>query len=680
MKPARLPHALRRLARKLSAPLRDVGGRAALSLQQQRLVDFAMASGDWLWETDFEDRVVWVSATDHDRFGMQSLWVTGERLPDERLLDAGGEPLTPTISLLQLMHQRHPFQRAITLWDSPAGRRYVSLSGVCRFEAGRWCGFRGTARDVSAAVAAQRERESSADVLRKLSEHIPGLLFQYRMHADGRIQLPYASERLREILEVEPDAAARDASCVIDRLHCDDAPGVLAAVAQSAVDMRMWEQRFRVLLPVRGERVLEGRAMPERLAEGSVLWHGMISDVTQQLQDARQVETLARERDSARRAAQLRSELMSRVSHELRTPLNAILGFAQLIERNRSETANESAVVSAVQIQRAGKHLLSLINDMLDLSSLEAKGLTQDLQPLALAPLVERCIELMMPSAQQRPVRLSCRIAASLPAANAELRAFKQVLFNLIGNAIKFSPPGSSVEVDAQPDASGAWVLVSVRDDGAGIAAERMASLFQPFTRLPEKGAHTEGSGLGLAISQRLALAMGGRIDVASEPGRGSVFTLRLAATDLEPLPSGDTGFGMLEALQSPPTFAGRVLYIEDEPINALLMQQFCSAYPGLELTVASTGGEGLALARALIPQLVLLDMNLPDMSGHQVLEALRSDPATAAIRIVALSADALDEHKHAARAVGFDDYWTKPIDFTVVEQGLQAWLGRRGD
>ena len=670
-------NALGRLPAALADALRRVGNRAALSLQQQRLADFAMASGDWLWETDESGRLAWLSSADQSRAGASAPWVLGQTMDDERILDAAGEPVVPPQSLQQLLQRRGPFERVITLCDTPRGRLYVSHSAVCRYESDRWCGYRGTARNVSSAVLGQRERQAAASVLHKLAGQIPDLLFQFRMHADGRIELPYASERIREIFEFDPEDVVRDASGVIDRVHPEDTPRVLAAIAQSASDMTVWQQTFRVVLPVRGERMLSGRSKPERLDDGSALWHGVITDVTQQMHEAQRVQALARERDAANRAAALRSEIMSRVSHELRTPLNAILGFAQLIERNRGDDAPASAVTSAMQIQRAGKHLLSLINDMLDLASLEAKGFDGGLRPLRIAPLVERCVALMAPHAQLQQVSLSTVLAAALPAVSADLRALKQVLFNLIGNAIKFSSAGSMVEIEVGMDDDPEWVIVAVLDHGPGIPADRLPSLFQPFTRLINKGVRKEGTGLGLAISQRLAHAMGGRIDVGSQLGEGSVFTLRLRTSSEAAQPTGETAFDELDAAPTRPRLAGTVLYIEDEPINALLMQQFCAAFPGLHLTVATSGGEGLRVARELAPDLVLLDMNLPDMDGHQVLQALRADAATAGIAVVALSADALEDHARAARDAGFDDYWTKPIDFALVEQGLADWLGR---
>jgi CheY-like chemotaxis protein len=381
---------------------------------------------------------------------------------------------------------------------------------------------------------------------------------------------------------------------------------------------------------------------------------------------------------ASKTAVDLPAEAVTRVSHELRTPLNAIMGFAELIRRNPGADPRETTQ-SAQQICRAGKHLLSLINDLQNIASVEANGLGASLRPMHVANLVQECVGLMTPYANQRRVSLTASVAPSLPAGIADPRALKQILFNLIGNAIKFSGPDSLVRIDAYLDPCAEWIVVSVEDDGPGIPSNAFERLFKPFSRVSGEGVKSEGTGLGLAISQHLAAAMGGAIDVTSCEGQGSVFSLRVPVSG-EPIQHPDESrFEDMSVERQGIELAGNILYVEDEPINAMLMRHFCSSHPGIRLTIAESGVEAIRIARELQPDLVLLDINLPDMHGRDVLSTLRSNPMTMKTPIVALSADALMSHEHSPGQVGFDAHWLKPMDLGRLEIGLAKLLPSRG-
>ncbi len=548
-----------------------------------------------------------------------------------------------------------------------------------RDTAGRAVRFCGIEEDVTARKTAELAREEADAALRKLALQVPGMIYQFQRHPDGRFSFPYASDGIREIYEVTPATAATDAASVVSRLHPDDAARVMQSIERSATDLSLWRETYRVILPHRGERILSGQSSPERLKDGSILWHGLITDVTEQTAAARRVSALREERDAAERATQLRADLMSRVSHELRTPLNAILGFAQLIARDPALRGSH-ALSGIEQIQRAGEHLLSLINDILDLSSLEAGHGSLKLRPVNVGTLLERCIQMLQPHAVGHGLRLSADASEDLPAAQADARAVKQVLFNLIGNAIKYAGNGCSIVVRASADAD--HVHLEVRDDGAGIPANKLGVLFQPFTRIGDEARQRAGTGLGLAISQQLCHAMGGRITAASTEGAGATFTVHLKRDTRRPETTGDTGFDLLfdsgqgQAMSTRlHHLAGTVLYIEDEPVNALIMEQFFAELPEVRLRVASNGADGLRMARELDPALVLLDMNLPDMDGLEVLDRLTASGRTARMTIVALSADAQPEQVRKALSRGVDDYLTKPVDFQLLRDRLREWL-----
>jgi len=419
-----------------------------------------------------------------------------------------------------------------------------------------------------------------------------------------------------------------------------------------------------------GTRHLSFSAVPCFGDDGALTgFRGTARDVSSAIeQEQRRFEAdlaLRLERDSAQRSARLRSELVSRVSHELRTPLNAVLGFSQLLLRDSSDPT-----FYAAQINRAATHLLGLVNDMLDLARLESGREVVDLRSVPTLNVVKRCIELLEAESRRRDVTISWAIAPGADGVRADLRGLTQVLLNLLSNAMKCSARGGKVRVSARNLADGRWAL-DVSDDGPGIAAELLPVLFQPFSRLPASGKR-DGTGLGLSISRQLVDAMGGDISVQSKVGKGSCFTVTLQAAELNLSPASETDFSSFVTAQPtcPLSPALDVLYIEDDPVNALVLDRMMGHLGNVRLHHADTARQGREMAASLTLDLILLDMNLPDGHGLEVLQALR-DEMTTRIPVVALSADALPEAIALARASGFDDYLTKPIDLVALERLL---------
>ncbi len=416
-------------------------------------------------------------------------------------------------------------------------------------------------------------------------------------------------------------------------------------------------------------------AAREALRQLGIAASAMLAERRNRVTSEKQQRDLIIAREAADKAAEVRAEFMSRVSHELRTPLNAILGFAQLMRTKGTQQPMADMLKSVQHIETAGAHLLALVNDMLDLSSLDAGRLNLDIQPVALPALLAHCVELIEPHARLHGITLETQLDAALPTVLADARAVKQLLFNLIGNAVKFSNPNSVVRVQVSQTAGSPNVALAIIDAGPGIAADQLPTLFRPFNRLQTGHRKPPGSGLGLSISQKLVMAMGGTIAVSSLPGQGTTFTVTLPADGRPDLGTADdSAFGDLH-IEAPThgTDQAHVLYIEDEPVNALLMQAFFNAMPGggARLLVAVNGADGVADAARVQPQLILLDMNLPDMDGLSVLHALRSSPRTARIPVIAVSADALPDQILKARQAGCQDYWTKPISMKRVQAEL---------
>lgn len=668
--------ALRGLGAAVEGMLAERRGRVSSLEQQRRLTEFAMVAGDWLWETDAEHRVVWMSCAYANEPAVREPWVLGQPIEDGAVLDPANATAARPLTLHRLFDERHAFARAVVHCEAPGGRRYLSHSAVCRRDAsGRWNGYRGITRDISAHVAAEQAHRDAALVLAELSAQVPDLIFQLRMDGQGHIGFLYASDRVRDIFELSAAQVTADAQVALDRCHPDDADRLMASIRRSAADLGLWRETFRVRLPLRGERVLSGHARPRRLDDQSVLWHGVLTDVTEQSSEAAHVQALGQAQVAAEKAVQVRSEFMSRVSHELRTPLNAILGFAQLLRLGGPTQPGADMLKSAAQIETAGAHLLSLVNDMLDLSSLDAGRLNLQLGPVAVERLVQRCVALVEPHAQQHAISVQVQADPPPPTVHADARAVQQMLFNLLGNAIKFGRPHSVVSVVLRHEPLDGLVALEITDLGRGIAPDRLPTLFEPFSRINTGGSVPAGSGLGLSISQKLVCAMGGRIDVRSTVGVGTTFTVRLPADGrAEPPSANDSGFGDDDAVDTAGAVgSATVLYIEDEPVNALLMAGFFKAMPGqgLRLIVAPNGVDGLRDALVHQPDLLLLDMNLPDLDGSTVLRRLRADPRTAHIPVIAVSADALPQQIRSARQAGFDDYWTKPISYRKVHASM---------
>ncbi|MBL8348349.1 MAG: PAS-domain containing protein [Rubrivivax sp.] len=411
------------------------------------------------------------------------------------------------------------------------------------------------------------------------------------------------------------------------------------------------------------------------LAENGDVLHyiGIGRDVTARRESEQALRTA---RDEAERASRAKSDFLSAMSHELRTPMNAILGFAQLLEADAREPLSARQREQVRRIREAGGHLLDLINDVLDLARVEAGREVIALEPVALAPLVDECVLLVRPLAAERGIHLASELPVATPGVRADRTRLKQVLLNLLANAIKYNQPQGSVRVRCLVDERN--VGLAVADTGPGLDTQARERLFTAFERLGAEHGPVEGAGIGLALSRRLVALMHGTIEVSSEPGRGSTFTVTLPRVGAElsgfgpPSPPIDP-----EATPPPAGAGGTVLYIEDNPVNVVLMQSMLEPLPGVRLLVAERPEPGLELAFEHRPDLILLDIQLPGIDGYEVLRRLRADERTRSKPVIAISANAMRGDIERGLAAGFDDYLTKPLDVAAlratVQQRLQA-------
>ena len=376
----------------------------------------------------------------------------------------------------------------------------------------------------------------------------------------------------------------------------------------------------------------------------------------------------------AEKANLAKSDFLSSMSHELRTPLSAILGFAQLMESG-SPPPTISQKRSIDQILKAGWYLLELINEILDLALIESGKLSLSLEPISLAEVMRECQAMIEPQAQKRGIGVGFPRFDNPYFVKADRTRVKQVLINLLSNAIKYNKVGGTVVVDCIASTPGR-IRISVRDTGEGLTADKLTQLFQPFNRLGQEANAEEGTGIGLVVCKRLIELMGGVIGVESTVGKGSVFWIELDLT-AEPRPACDavepTALAPAQVQADAPLRT--LLYVEDNPANLMLVEDLIARRPDIRLLSARDGDRGIEIARASRPDVILMDINLPGISGIRALRILAEDPATAHIPVVALSANAMPRDIAKGLEAGFFRYLTKPIKVNEFMDTLDVAL-----
>jgi signal transduction histidine kinase/ActR/RegA family two-component response regulator len=393
-----------------------------------------------------------------------------------------------------------------------------------------------------------------------------------------------------------------------------------------------------------------------RLARSLVRAQGLLDTRTAELTGAR---------DEALQATQAKNAFLSSTSHELRTPLNAVLGFTQLLQLSDLSAEDRDGVE---RILAAGRHLLSLINELIDIARIESGEFSLSVEPVLVPLVVEEACQLMAPLAAERSVVLTHECSHPELAVLADRQRLSQILVNLLSNAIKYNRYGGRVTITCRAhDQEQATIVVA--DTGAGLSEADLRRIFVPFDRLGAEQTGIEGTGIGLPLARAFAVAMKGELDVASTLGKGTAFTVTLPrAADMAQVPQEDST--ALTGLDAPPRPSGaqaRILYIEDNPANVEVVSRYLRSRPNVRLHSVMTGQAGLDLAQQEIPDLILLDLHLPDMQGGEVLKRLKAEPATAGIPVAVLSAEAAPAVIRSMRDSGVVAYLTKPLNLTEV-------------
>lgn len=812
----------RELDREARAALRDAALTASALIQAEltslrfrrqeaRVRTASMAGTDWLWETDKDGRIQWVSSGLIRHTGLDPMSEVG--LVARDLYTPRQDDTRASWERYQLARQRRePFSDAIAERETPRGRIAVSISGTPVFDSrGEFKGYRGASRNVTKQVAIDTQARHDEQLLRQAFDAFhagvmitnpqgrivyanqhwrarvgvsdistappwPALLrqrideghyrdgvgreddfFQWRMNVVNRTDpaVIHVGDTVAMCRDVRlPDGSVVYFSTDITRSYHDQK--TLRAQKEA---LALSEERWKFALEGAGDGVWDweiGRAEvffaprwksmlgfedtevsnvpgewvdrvhPEDrrrvfssfidychsgqgifqaefrmrhkaghyiwiLSRGKVVHHadggrptrivGTHSDIS----TLKQAERALRDKQIAEAANRAKSEFLSRMSHEVRTPLNAIRGFAQLLVQRRELAAiSPDSADYLRQILLSTELLSELVNDVLDLQQIEAGAITVAHEAVSLADVVQQCIAMLEPMAARHQVLIDNRIE---PGAQvwADRRRLQQVLSNLVSNAIKYNRPDGIVRLTLKPDEAQGHALC-VEDTGPGLDAEQLARLFQPFERLGQDTSHIEGSGLGLIITRSLTEAMGGQLEIRSQPGDGTrVYvtlppvhdglemtddkdTAPIGAPQTEPEPIVATTPSLRACTPDDPL---RVVYVEDNRINALLFQEALRPYDELWLEVAEDGQMALSMAREHRPEVLVIDAHLPGMTGFEVLRALRTLPGLADTPAYMCSADALPEDIERAREEGFVGYWTKPIDIEHVTEEL---------
>lgn len=563
--------------------------------------------------------------------------------------------------------------------ERPSGtRRYLQTMVPLLGPRGATAGSVGITRDVTAShqerlsMELREQQLADAQMLARLGS------WEWDIESD-RVAW---SDEMYEMIGIVPQSQPPTCAIYLDHVHPGDRErtgDILEHAVRTGAPFEFEHRLVRsdgteIMVLCRGLVTRDDKEAPIRI-------FGTNQDITAHRDAERSLrEAMAQ----AGRANAAKSEFLSKMSHELRTPLNAILGFGQVMAAD-PELRDKEGVE---QILSAGHHLLSLIDEILDLSTIESGRIEVSADTVALHEVARESVDLIRPVAEQRAI--SIRIAAGLEAGRfvqGDARRLKQVLLNLLSNAVKYNHENGSVSLDCRELPENV-LRIQVRDTGPGLTPDQISALFEPFNRLGAERTGTEGTGLGLALSKGLVEAMGGRMGADSRLGRGSTFWVELPSTERPACMPAAASRG---AKASPATAAGtiphrsadsapdstgrRLLYIEDNPANLRLLQRLLSRRGGLEMLCAETAADGLRVANEARPDLILLDVQLPDMNGDEVLWKLQQDPELRNIPVVAISGDATQHQIRRLLDLGAREYHTKPLDLSRLLDTIDSVL-----
>ena len=642
-----------------------------LAKSQSQLSDLVDNTSDLIQSVSPEGKILFVNRT-----WLETLGYTREELPSLNIF----EVIHPDCQ----EHCGNIFQRLMNgidvglvevVFQTKEGRR-IPLEGriTVRREHDEAVATRAIFRDVTERKKAQSELEASESSYRSLVDNIPGAV--YRCSNDLNWEVSYLSPAIEEITGYAAAEFTNRERNFASIVHKDD----LEYVRKEGADLMRRQQSF----------TLEYRLVRK---DGSICWvyeqgnrsqnndreiEGTLFDITQR-KLTEQKEAEARKDAEAANAA--KDNFLSRMSHELRTPLNSIIGFSKIIEMG---AVSEKHASNAKRIGHAGKHLLNLINEVLEYTTIEANEVYLSIKGVEIEPIINEVIALVAPLAEERGIEIILHSKGPMNArALVDRQHCLQALLNVVSNAIKYNRQHGTVSILSSTTSSGR-ICIEVKDNGFGISQDKLCRLFTPLDRLDADVNHPEiqGTGLGLSITKKLVQAVGGEISVHSEEGVGSSFTMMFDQVQGDhPSVEQSNEIQKQDAAlkQSPPMGGGvhtlKVLYVEDNQDNVALVEQITEFREGVTLIVAIQGGQGIDLALQHRPDIIFLDYHLPDINGDEVLRRLRGDERTRSIPIYMVSADAMPEQVKRLKELGVQGYLTKPLDverfLAVIDEKL---------
>jgi PAS domain S-box-containing protein len=630
----------------------------------QRLANIVDSSYDAILSTDLDANVTSWNKGAERMFGYTAAEMIGR--PITTIVPAGSEgELELAREALAAGSPVEPLETVRRHKDGRLIEVSVLLSPL--FDGDRVIGGSAVLRDITGAKRLEQAREQA---LRELedAQRLARVGSWKRDLEGGTVSW---SPQLYELLARDPALGPVSWDAFQAYIHPEDRAAFVEAYERSGRGASELTAELRLVTEDGSERIAVVTAGPDAHRPGVIA--GTIQDITARREAERERLELLAAQARAEAASLAKSEFLARMSHELRTPLNAIIGFAQLLEmadlgaREREDVGH---------VLRAGGHLLALINDVLDIARIEAGRMTISPEPVAVAGLVGEALALVAPMAASRGIRLELDQAAASSTVHvqADRNRLKQILLNLLSNAVKYNRDGGDVGVALGRTGDGR-VRISVSDTGIGIRSEHLEHLFEPFERLGAERTSVEGTGLGLTLSKGLIDAMGGAFEVDSTPGVGSTFTVELPAA--EPLPdAGRASAPPVPGISTRPGRRWRVLYIEDNLSNLALVERILGPSRGVELISAMQGRLGIDLASRLQPDLVVLDLHLPDMPGDEVLKRLKAHHPD--VPVVVLTADATKRQAELVRKLGAAEYLTKPLDVGRFYEVVSSHLSQR--